>query len=609
MRGRAKGNKRPLLWSFAIAVLVHLMLLLILYEVPGVQVSPLKFRRPLSTTGWSATDRSLALERDMSSTRADAPELPAIPQRQSLVSPVVNPDEPEIWLTARVADRLGGKPRQFVSLPDSTPTMAEMDLSSFIRGLEDRGSYTRPDLPDARSSDSDQGTLLARRVVQRAIEAMGGASALARLNHMSLTNVIQVDQAERRRLVSVGLLTEAELQDEMVGDHQWYRRRGLLRQFAQTLPGGARAVWDGERGHLLVADASTPLSGDSLVALQRRAERWDFLSRYAGDGVRLRWIGAHRASDARLYDLIEVDDRRFGRTSFRAWFDRGTGLLRAEETPVEEPHTRRTFHDYRVEDEALLWHLTVTERSGRGTDSAIVSYDDTPDSVFLSSTSSPPLALGSRSSATLWIDTEWRGVSYSGESAIAHELPGQSGVLTRSSQADTYRDHLTASQRTRVAVQLAAAATQVARERALFAQVRSPIDEEQVEIGDLVLRVLPLPKRAPAELRTRVFYGAEAFVEERDRRRRIVRDGPVPDGYFGVVWGGTLSDPELSRVHRDCVFYRLPIYTVASDGAYVSGRKLQELLRRTLDKVERALADTVATPSRYDNRCCYCASP
>ena len=97
-----------------------------------------------------------------------------------------------------------------------------------------------------------------------------------------------------------------------------------------------------ERGGVVLTVIPVP----PLAAMRHRGEevRWHFVDRFMGEGVALDYLGQERSRDGTCYDVLLVDDRKFGHY-FEALFDCRTSLLtvtREKLTPNEEQWFRRT---------------------------------------------------------------------------------------------------------------------------------------------------------------------------------------------------------------------------------------------------------------------------
>ncbi len=167
------------------------------------------------------------------------------------------------------------------------------------------------------TSEAGRRRTRARQIIDRAIEAMGGLERLQairdkrirveRWNHQRQIwepGVVRSYLRGRRYRVDIGP-AEARGYDGM---QSWYLRYGLL------LPPGDE---------------------------RHNAERWDFLTRFRGDGVIVEYVG-RREMRFRTLEAVRVIDTKFGRQRL-AYFDPGDSLLHTE---VEGGRTT-TYRQYR----------------------------------------------------------------------------------------------------------------------------------------------------------------------------------------------------------------------------------------------------------------------
>jgi len=119
-----------------------------------------------------------------------------------------------------------------------------------------------------------------------------------------------------------------------------------------------------------------------LAAKRRRGEavRWHFIDRFLGEGVALDYLGQERSRDGACYEVVLVDDRKFG-PYFEALFDCRTALLvkaREKLTPQEEqwfrqanpratPPTWTTVYDRYQEVQGVLTPHRWERTEGRNT--------------------------------------------------------------------------------------------------------------------------------------------------------------------------------------------------------------------------------------------------
>lgn len=147
------------------------------------------------------------------------------------------------------------------------PTLEEMQWQMAQRAADDREADARLYLPDSDTTDAeDDPRQIARQIVLDAVEAMGGFDALMQI-------------------------TDATFQGRR---HKNYGPRSKL---SQVLPGGYKLLFDGTAAWVDLPEGLYPVTGEGLREVQKRSERWDFLSRYLGDGVLLA-VSRHPAEPA-----------------------------------------------------------------------------------------------------------------------------------------------------------------------------------------------------------------------------------------------------------------------------------------------------------------------
>ena len=157
----------------------------------------------------------------------------------------------------------------------------------------------------------------AREIIDRAIEAMGGLERL---------------QAIRDKRVEVKRWDGMRQIWKSVGVRSYLRGR---RYRLDIGPRQARG-YDGRQSWLLHYGLILPPRDESY-----NAERWDFLTRFRGDGLVVEYVGP-RKGNYRILEAVRVIDTVFGRERL-AYFDVGDSLLYAE---VEDGRTT-TYRQYR----------------------------------------------------------------------------------------------------------------------------------------------------------------------------------------------------------------------------------------------------------------------
>ena len=167
------------------------------------------------------------------------------------------------------------------------------------------------------TSEAGRRRTRAREIIARAIEAMGGLERLQAIRDKR----IEVEWWNaRRRIWEPGAV------------------RSYLRGQRYRLdigPGEARG-YDGRQSWYLRYGLLLPPRDE-----RHNAERWDFLSRFRGDGVIVEYVG-RRQMRFRTLEAVRVIDTKFGRQRL-AYFDVGDSLLHAE---VESGRTT-VYKEYR----------------------------------------------------------------------------------------------------------------------------------------------------------------------------------------------------------------------------------------------------------------------
>ena len=182
-------------------------------------------------------------------------------------------------------------------------------------------------------------------IVDRAIDAMGGLDRLLALRDMTVR--VEHWDSDAFRWHPGGTRYYAR--------GTWFREdveRGITRGF------DGRVSWYSRFGILRPPPD-----------LRKQAERWDFISRFRGDGVAVEYVGTHEMQRKRV-DVIRVIDVKYGKERL-AYFDRGSGLLAAEGTG----RSRQTYLKYREVRSVLVPYL-VGGASGIASERWHVSIDD-----------------------------------------------------------------------------------------------------------------------------------------------------------------------------------------------------------------------------------------
>ena len=212
--------------------------------------------------------------------------------------------------------------------------------------------------------DADRDRAL--EVVERAIEAMGGRKRLLAIKEMSAMVWIEVNLKELRMpswqngvplsVISVNpyLYPVATWHYEGWGNHAVSKKEKYKVEvsFDPAVPNPSYVGKNPKRQprifETLFNDRWSQYGSNlppGLAAMRHRGEevRWHFIDRFLGDGVALDYLGQERSRDGTCYDVLLVDDRKFGHY-FEALFDCRTALLsvtREKLTPQEEQWFRQ----------------------------------------------------------------------------------------------------------------------------------------------------------------------------------------------------------------------------------------------------------------------------
>jgi len=251
------------------------------------------------------------------------------------ITPLV--EKPDSILALRAPRFMGEKSAEFEAVRDTFISLEDLSLEMERQRAEEKAGYTRLWMPDADTTDADsRNRKKAEEIVNRAIEAMGGMDRLLQVRDMH---------------------TEIEIYNPR--DFLWIPSGERLfyqgRKFMENLPGGQTRGYDGERAWAYRYGISRPTHTELL---RQQAERWDFISRFKGEGVVLHYLGKITLAGGESAHVIQVDDRKYGFLR-EAYFSPTSHLLIAEKqhgvlTRVQEYRTvdgirtpyevRRYFH-------------------------------------------------------------------------------------------------------------------------------------------------------------------------------------------------------------------------------------------------------------------------
>ena len=217
-------------------------------------------------------------------------------------------------------------------LPEDTLSYEDVLTDLYRRKLVELHGRRIRVLPLAdTTSEAGRRRSRAREIIDRAIEAMGGLERLQAIRDKR----VRVETWDRDRKVWVP--------DGV---------RSYLRGQRYRLDLGPRLArgYDGRQSWYLYYGLLVPPRGE-----RHNAERWDFLSRFRGDGVVVEYVGRRQLHFPTL-EAVRVIDTKFGRQRL-AYFDMEDGLLYAEVVPCRT----RTYRQYR-ETQGVLTPFEVWDR-------------------------------------------------------------------------------------------------------------------------------------------------------------------------------------------------------------------------------------------------------
>ena len=227
------------------------------------------------------------------------------------------------------------------------------------RAAEDREGYVRFPLPNTGA-----GRDRALEVIERAIEAMGGMKRLLAIRAMSAMVWIESDSKEIERGGVVLTVIPVTPYLYPVATWHWYyegwgERAGFKKErfkaevsFDPAVPNPSYVSKNPKRARrifeALFDDRWGRYKGNlppDLATMRHRGEevRWHFVDRFMSEDVALDYLGQERSRDGACYEVVLVDDRKFGHY-FEALFDCRTALLaktKEKLTPQEEQWFRQ----------------------------------------------------------------------------------------------------------------------------------------------------------------------------------------------------------------------------------------------------------------------------
>ena len=241
---------------------------------------------------------------------------------------------------------VGGRQRPFeIRLPaaDTTEVQAQ-DLGPAFP-MEERDAYARLWVPDADTTDQESApSRRARQIVLASLNAMGGVDRLKALRSMSAVVWVRATSRyrppvgrERPYVFRVPAYAHpvAVWHFEAGSPDPWkrtpYMREEVFPSYPSMVPyyevGAFSRFFEG-RWMLNSPPWSRSFRDRS------EGERWNFVERFLGEGIHLRYLGRH-TFDGRPVHSVRVEDRKFGRI-FAAHFDADDALLVAVEEELSE---------------------------------------------------------------------------------------------------------------------------------------------------------------------------------------------------------------------------------------------------------------------------------
>ena len=461
----------------------------------------------------------------------------------------------EMDLLAELGQPVPGRDAGSVAPGDVLPTLEQMQMQMVRMRSEELEQYARLWVPDADTTDQEsRDRLLARQIVLAAVGAMGGMEALLEIRDMQYQG-------------------------------RFHKSYGTWSRYALYLPARATLIYDGHRGFVDLFGEVYPLKGEGLREVQRRAERWDFLSRYLGDGVSLRYLGTRQSvRQEATHHVVLVEDLKFGGRPFRALFDSETKLLATEEYVDRHPRFLLHRRDYGPVKRAWIWrqleHLKLTDAGGRpvwrfAKSTYPVSYEVIDDAIF---SASPADTVQGRldtfeSEATLWVEVEMMALSPRANPLLPgapNKLYGRQMQMLKEQVEEVAVDEL--------------------GRRGLFRRVEVLRRAWRVGLlpeGDMVLVVYI----DPGTYQARLWEATEDLM--------LVQDGPPTLGY--------------AMAHPECGWYGRPsFHSIDDEAAYMDPSRLRELFLRTSEKVRSAIRQYAARERQHFlhmRECCYCQEP
>lgn len=355
---RSAPETKRLAVCLLLSALLHLTVVLLSPPTPD-PIRPVVFHRPMSTLetrGFDPTRPDLH-ERQMQRLAVEA--MPAQLAQELVESAPLGEVVDQLPTEGR--DAMAHREKR-MRIERSGDVNIDSLLLAYMAAKENfREDYVR--FPLANTS-ADRAQALA--VVERAIEAMGGRERLLAIRAMSAMVWIEASLKELKRPSCQGgiCLTSIPVPPYLYPVATWHyegwgdravatkERYKVEVSFDPAVSNPSYVSKNPKRERGIFEDLFDNRWGryrgilpPDLAAMRHRGEavRWHFIDRFMGEGVALDYLGQERSRDGDCFEVVLVDDRKFG-PYFEALFDCRTDLLaktREKLTPKEEQWFRQ----------------------------------------------------------------------------------------------------------------------------------------------------------------------------------------------------------------------------------------------------------------------------
>lgn len=366
MKPRPGIRSRSLWLCLALSLVLHLLggLLVPLDQDPEIRPRYLQSQRVRLFEQLEAFSGAVpkgaigALER-LSSPAITLPQ--SIPiEEGSDSSPVAIPQTDAPQSLRPLAGQTLPKPLRFESHPVVLSDLDSLALDALIKTAEEREKFVRLHTSDADTTDAEsQSRRKARRIVERAITAMGGRPALLAIKERRVRVWVEAWRDVKRtfpRMV-IDTVPPYPYPVETMRHKGWDTFVLEPLQVPQSLASVEKVetymmhnpFFARQDYHRLFDDIRWSFLPQPSYQLRRqgRIARWHFIDRFLGEGVVLDYIGRKNlgVSGARDLETILVDDRKYGHYIEASFNDR-TGLLHALRERLSPPEQVRYRQEY-----------------------------------------------------------------------------------------------------------------------------------------------------------------------------------------------------------------------------------------------------------------------